>query len=212
MRGFAQIVTFSSQSYFSGYHSATLSLPASCPIPIPHSTAGRANSSSRRHIKHSTILSRSQTFIENPTLSEHLTSIQSTHVAMAMKLLSSSEPLHVSQTCEEYGLTSTQFETLHSRCRDAKARAYCPYSRFRVGASLLTHDDQYIDGANVENASYPVGTCAERVALGAAVTQGHTKFMAVAVATDISPPASPCGMCRQLLVLHCARDRAKKRS
>lgn len=50
----------------------------------------------------------------------------------------------------------------------------------------------------MENASYPVGTCAERVAFGKAVTEGHRKFKVVAVATDISPPASPCGMCRQL--------------
>jgi cytidine deaminase len=62
----------------------------------------------------------------------------------------------------------------------------------------LTEDGQFIDGANVENAAYPVGTCAERVAFGKAVTEGHKKFKAVAVATDISPPASPCGMCRQL--------------
>jgi cytidine deaminase len=56
----------------------------------------------------------------------------------------------------------------------------------------------YVPGANVENASYPVGTCAERVAFGTAVTSGIKKFRAIAVATDISPPASPCGMCRQL--------------
>jgi cytidine deaminase len=119
---------------------------------------------------------------------------------MAAKLLSSDDLSQVSQACEEHGLTSAQFETLHSRSRAVKARAYCPYSQFRVGASLLTLDNQYIDGANVENAAYPVGTCAERVAFGAAVTGGHTKFKAVAVATDISPPASPCGMCRQLSV------------
>jgi cytidine deaminase len=117
-----------------------------------------------------------------------------------MKLFSSSDPSHVSQACEDHGLTSAQFDTLHSRSRAAKAKAYCPYSRFRVGACILTDDGLYIEGVNVENASYPVGTCAERVAFGAAVTQGHSRFKAVAVATDISPPASPCGMCRQLLV------------
>jgi cytidine deaminase len=122
-----------------------------------------------------------------------------------MKLLSSSEPSHVAQACEDYSITSAQFDTLHSRSRAAKATAYCPYSRFRVGATILTHDGQYIDGGNVEIASYPVGTCAERVAFGKAVTEGHKRFSAVAVATDISPPASPCGMCRQLSVpLFCA--------
>lgn len=117
-----------------------------------------------------------------------------------MELLSSSDPSQVSQACAEYGITSNQFDTLYSRSRAAKDRAYCPYSRFRVGSCILTDNGQFIDGVNVENASYPVGTCAERVAIGAAVSQGHKKFKAVAVATDISPPASPCGMCRQLSV------------
>jgi cytidine deaminase len=104
----------------------------------------------------------------------------------------------VAQAVKTYGITTAQFEALHSRCTDAKATAYCPYSQFRVGATILTEDGAFIDGANVENASYPVGTCAERVAFGKAVTSGHRNFKAVAVATDISPPASPCGMCRQL--------------
>jgi cytidine deaminase len=115
-------------------------------------------------------------------------------------LLCSNKPADVAQICSAYSISTMQFETLHSRSRAAKATAYCPYSQFRVGATILTHEGQYIDGANVENASYPVGTCAERVAFGKAVTEGHKKFKAVAVATDITPPASPCGMCRQLLV------------
>ena len=71
-----------------------------------------------------------------------------------------------------------------------------------MGATILANDGSFIDGANVENAAYPVGTCAERVAFGKAITEGHQPktFKAVAVSTDISPPASPCGMCRQLLV------------
>ena len=91
-----------------------------------------------------------------------------------------------------------------------------PYSLFRVGASLLlsqtstpqppTTNTPYpsshiITGANVENASYPVGTCAERVAMGTAVMAGHRigSFKAVGVSTDISEFCSPCGMCRQFL-------------
>lgn len=81
-----------------------------------------------------------------------------------------------------------------------------PYSLFRVGASLLLHqsttsEPSTIEGANVENAAYPVGTCAERVAFGTAVVQGHKlgSFKAVAVATDIDDFCSPCGMCRQFL-------------
>ncbi|KAI6710247.1 hypothetical protein JHW43_007203 [Diplocarpon mali] len=119
------------------------------------------------------------------------------------RLLLSSSPSDVSQTCKSYGLTPSQFRDLHTHCAASKAAAYCPYSRFRVGASVLTHDGEHIDGANVENAAYPVGTCAERVALGKAVVEGHRAFKAVAVATDISPPASPCGMCRQFIREFC---------
>ncbi|PQE11551.1 cytidine deaminase protein [Rutstroemia sp. NJR-2017a WRK4] len=116
-------------------------------------------------------------------------------------LLHSSNPSDVESACKPFGISTEQFSTLHSRCAAAKATAYCPYSRFRVGATILTEEGAFVDGANVENASYPVGTCAERVAFGKAVTEGHKKFKAVAVATDISPPASPCGMCRQLVTL-----------
>ena len=117
-------------------------------------------------------------------------------------LSGASDSLNVAQTCKEYSLTETQFTELQQRAIAAKATAYCPYSGFRVGATLLSNTGQYVDGANVENASYPVGTCAERVAFGKAVTEGRHRsgFKALAVATDISPPASPCGMCRQLYV------------
>jgi cytidine deaminase len=122
-------------------------------------------------------------------------------ITMIPQILRSSNESQVSSTCSTYGITTEQFSDLHTRCVKAKSTAYCPYSRFRVGATILTDEGVYIDGANVENASYPVGTCAERVAFGKAVTEGYKKFKAVAVATDITPPASPCGMCRQLLVL-----------
>ncbi|KAI2635271.1 cytidine deaminase [Xylaria nigripes] len=119
------------------------------------------------------------------------------------QLLSSADPAAVESTCREYNLTAAEFSTLQTRCTNAKATAYCPYSQFRVGASLISSADAYFDGANVENASYPVGTCAERVAFAKAVTEGHRSIRAVAVATDISPPASPCGMCRQFIREFC---------
>lgn len=97
-----------------------------------------------------------------------------------------------------YGLSESEFTELRQRATAAKETAYCPYSRFRVGATVLTDAGEFVNGANVENASYPVGTCAERVALGTAIVSGLREFKALAVATDISPPASPCGMCRQL--------------
>ncbi|KAL4887900.1 cytidine deaminase [Aspergillus ambiguus] len=96
-------------------------------------------------------------------------------------------------------LSPQELHTLSSKAVAAKSLAYCPYSNFRVGACILTTSGEYIQGANVENASYPVGTCAERVAFGTAIVAGHKDFKAIAVATDISPPASPCGMCRQFM-------------
>ncbi|PWY66347.1 cytidine deaminase [Aspergillus heteromorphus CBS 117.55] len=96
-------------------------------------------------------------------------------------------------------LSAQELETLSTKAIAAKATAYCPYSKFRVGACILTRSGEYFLGANVENASYPVGTCAERVAFGNAVVAGHRDFKAIAVATDIKPAASPCGMCRQFM-------------
>jgi cytidine deaminase len=90
-------------------------------------------------------------------------------------------------------------EALVARSRQAMERAYAPYSRFRVGAALLATDGRVFEGCNVENASFPVSLCAERAALGAAVTAGAREFVAVAVATEAERPTPPCGMCRQAL-------------
>lgn len=93
-----------------------------------------------------------------------------------------------------------------AHCAVAHKTCTGPYSLFRVGAALLLNqstssEPSIIVGANVENAAYPVGTCAERVAFGTAVVQGHKlgSFKAVGVATDIDDFCSPCGMCRQFL-------------
>ncbi|KAK4236759.1 cytidine deaminase-like protein [Achaetomium macrosporum] len=119
-------------------------------------------------------------------------------------LSSSSSASDVSATCAAHNLTESEFHALREQATAAKSRAYCPYSGFRVGAVLLTRNGEYIPGANVENASYPVTTCAERVAFGRAVVDGHRDFKAVAVATDSNQgPASPCGMCRQCIREFC---------
>ncbi len=81
----------------------------------------------------------------------------------------------------------------------ARMRAYAPYSRFFVGAALLCDDGTVVEGCNVENASYGLCICAERTAVAAAVAQGRRAFLGIAIATASSPPAAPCGMCRQVL-------------
>ncbi|EMC93450.1 hypothetical protein BAUCODRAFT_125305 [Baudoinia panamericana UAMH 10762] len=104
-----------------------------------------------------------------------------------------------------HSLTSSEVQSLSEACIEAKRKAYCPYSHFRVGCSVLLNNGSIVQGANVENAAYPVGTCAERVTIATAVVSGAKKgdIRAVAVATDISPPASPCGMCRQFMREFC---------
>jgi cytidine deaminase len=80
---------------------------------------------------------------------------------------------------------------------EARRRAYVPYSSFPVGASLLTRSGKIFTGCNIENASYGLTVCAERVAIWKAVSEGETEFEALAVATNIG--GSPCGACRQVM-------------
>ncbi|HXG38784.1 MAG TPA: cytidine deaminase [Bacteroidota bacterium] len=81
----------------------------------------------------------------------------------------------------------------------AKRNAYAPYSRFRVGAALLTKGRLIFDGCNVENSSFSLTICAERAAVFKAVSAGHTEFHAVAIVSDSSDFLPPCGACLQVL-------------
>ena len=81
----------------------------------------------------------------------------------------------------------------------AREAAYAPYSNFAVGAAVLAKDGRIFLGCNVENISYGLTNCAERVAIGAAVAAGVREFLGVAVVADTGVPISPCGACRQVL-------------
>jgi cytidine deaminase len=83
--------------------------------------------------------------------------------------------------------------------RAARRHAHAPFSHFQVGAALLTADGRVITGCNVENATYGLTLCAERVAMFKAISEGHRQFTRIAVVADTEEPTPPCGACRQIL-------------
>ncbi len=87
-------------------------------------------------------------------------------------------------------------KNLIAQACSARLHAHAPYSKFLVGAALLTESGEIIVGSNIENASYGLTVCAERVAFGTAITAGHRRFQALAIAT--SGGHAPCGACRQV--------------
>ncbi len=90
-------------------------------------------------------------------------------------------------------------EELINLAKKARENAYAPYSKFKVGAALLTKSGKAFTGCNVENSSFGASMCAERVAVFKAVSTGEREFTEIAVVTDTKDPAMPCGMCRQVL-------------
>lgn len=91
------------------------------------------------------------------------------------------------------------WESWTARAWAARERAYAPYSGFAVGAVVVGAGGEVFDGCNVENLSYSLTNCAERVALGSAVVAGVREIVAVVVVADTREPISPCGACRQVL-------------
>ncbi|NKD54034.1 cytidine deaminase [Haematospirillum sp. H4485] len=93
-------------------------------------------------------------------------------------------------------------QQLRQEAIKAREKAYAPYSRFKVGAALQTHDGRIFHGCNVENASYGLCNCAERTALFKAVSEGYKpgEFTCLAVVGDTDGPIAPCGACRQVII------------
>jgi cytidine deaminase len=88
---------------------------------------------------------------------------------------------------------------LIAAARQARERAHAPFSNFKVGAALETSDGQVITGCNIENATYGLTMCAERVAMFRAVSDGYRAFRRIAIVADTEAPTPPCGSCRQIL-------------
>ncbi|MDE7122531.1 MAG: cytidine deaminase [Oscillospiraceae bacterium] len=105
-------------------------------------------------------------------------------------------------------------KVLRQTARNARESAYCRYSNFAVGAALLTESGVIYTGCNIENASYSLCICAERIAFAKAVSEGHRKFLAIAITgkfrdSDADSPETdcfPCGACRQFLSEFCEPD------
>ncbi len=96
-------------------------------------------------------------------------------------------------------MSPDELQRLEAAAREAAAHAYAPYSRFPVGAAILTGSGAIFTGANVENASYGLCNCAERTAIFAAVAAGERVLRCVVVYTPTPTVASPCGACRQVI-------------
>ena len=93
----------------------------------------------------------------------------------------------------------TQFDGLIRSSLKGRLRGYVPYSKFAVGAAVQCKSGAVFAGSNIENVSYGLTICAERVAIGSAVAAGEREFVAIAVVADTIEPIAPCGACRQFL-------------
>ena len=92
-----------------------------------------------------------------------------------------------------------QTEDLIKAAKEAREFSYSPYSKFKVGAAVLTKTGKIYSGCNIENASYGITNCAERTAIFKAVSEGERELEVLAVIADTDGPAAPCGACRQVI-------------
>ncbi|HOC53126.1 MAG TPA: cytidine deaminase [Caldisericia bacterium] len=97
-------------------------------------------------------------------------------------------------------MKTSKIEELISLAKKACSNAYAPYSKFNVGAALLTKNGKIFTGSNIENASYGATVCAERVAIFKAVSEGEREFESIAIYTNADKLSFPCGICRQVMI------------
>lgn len=97
-------------------------------------------------------------------------------------------------------------QQLIEEAKKAREKAYAPYSKFKVGAAVLTADGKVYHGCNIENAAYSLCNCAERTALFSAYGHGDRQFTMLAVVADTEGPVAPCGACRQVISELCSQD------
>ena len=103
-------------------------------------------------------------------------------------------------------LTQQEIDRLLDLAEEARDHSYAPYSKYNVGAALLTADGQIYQGCNIENAGFTPTVCAERTAFFKAVYDGHRAFRAIAVIATGDEMGFPCGVCRQVMAEFCDRD------
>ena len=99
-----------------------------------------------------------------------------------------------------------EMTSLLEQSKIARENAYVPYSKFKVGAALLSKEGKVYHGCNIENAGYSMTNCAERTAFFKAVSEGVRDFAAIAIVADTPGPCSPCGACRQVMSEFCSPD------
>ena len=103
-------------------------------------------------------------------------------------------------------LTQQEMDLLLDKAQEARDHSYAPYSKYHVGAALLTADGQVYQGCNIENAAFTPTNCAERTAFFKAVYDGHRAFKAIAIIATGEEMGFPCGVCRQVMAEFCDRD------
>ena len=103
-------------------------------------------------------------------------------------------------------LTQQEIDRLLDLAEEARDHSYAPYSKYNVGAALLTADGQVYQGCNIENAGFTPTVCAERTAFFKAVYDGHRAFRAIAVIATGDEMGFPCGVCRQVMAEFCEKD------